>query len=260
MEGSLPRVMVIIPTYDELANIRSLVPRLLSVAPNLEVLVVDDDSPDGTGAFVEELGRQLPRVHCLRRPQKMGLGSAYRDGFRYALSHQFDLIFEMDADFSHDPAYLPAFLKAIEEHDVVIGSRYVHGVSVVNWPLRRLILSTLANRYVRAVTRLSARDCTSGFRCWRHAALAGLPLDRFVSDGYSFMVEMLYAAARNGYRIHEVPIIFTERRQGESKLSIGVVLESMAMPWRLVLDRRLHPAARGRGARPAAGQDGPGDD
>ena len=246
MEGSLPRVMVIIPTYDELANIRSLVPRLLSVAPNLEVLVVDDDSPDGTGAFVEELGRQLPRVHCLRRPQKMGLGSAYRDGFRYALSHQFDLIFEMDADFSHDPSEIPTFLEAARGADLVLGSRYLSGVTVVNWPLRRLVLSYMANVYSRVVTGLPVKDATGGYKCFRREVLEALDLDSIKSDGYSFQIEVSWYAWRLGFRIKEIPILFLDRRVGISKMNKKIIREAIFLVLHLGLVRLFGRAPRRR--------------
>ena len=176
------------------------------------------------------------RVEVMHRTGKRGLGRSYIDGLRHALSTtDAELICQMDADLSHNPEYLPALTAAAAHFDVVIGSRYLNGVSVVNWPLHRIFLSTFANRYIRAVTRLAPSDCTSGFRCWRREALARLPLDAMVSDGYAFLVEMLFDAARNGSRIAEVPIIFVERRQGQSKLSSNVILESVIMPWRLTL-------------------------
>jgi dolichol-phosphate mannosyltransferase len=203
------------------------------------LLIVDDGSPDGTGDVADALVAEYPgRVEVMHRTGKRGLGRSYIDGLRHAIaSTDAELICQMDADLSHNPEYLPALTAGAATADVVIGSRYLNGVSVVNWPLHRIFLSTFANRYIRAVTRLSASDCTSGFRCWRREALAGLPLDAMVSDGYAFLVEMLYDAARNGYRIGEVPIIFVERRQGQSKLSSNVIAESVIMPWRLKLRR-----------------------
>jgi dolichol-phosphate mannosyltransferase len=244
----IPSVLVVVPTYNERDNLPVLVRAILSL-PGYSVLVVDDDSPDGTGQVADALEREHPgRVAVLHRTGKRGLGRAYIDGLQEALRRGPALICQMDADLSHDAAYLPAMVAAASESDVVIGSRYLHGVSVVNWPLGRLILSTVANRYVRAITRMTARDCTSGFRCWRREALARLPLDRLTSDGYSFMVEMLYAAVKAGCRVHEVPIVFVERRQGESKLSVPVLVESAVMPWRLVLGRRYR-AGGGRAER-----------
>ena len=201
--------------------------------------MIDDSSPDGTGAVADALAAEYPgRVEVMHRTGKRGLGRSYIDGLHHALAAtDAELICQMDADLSHNPEYLPALTAAAANADVVIGSRYLNGVSVVNWPLHRIFLSTFANRYIRAVTRLSASDCTSGFRCWRREALARLPLDAMVSDGYAFLVEMLFDASRNGCRIAEVPIIFVERRQGQSKLSSNVIAESIVMPWRLKLRR-----------------------
>jgi len=226
-------VLVIIPTYNERDNLPGLV-RAVLANDGYRVLVVDDASPDGTGALADELaGEFIGRVDVLHRTGPRGLGRSYVDGLQHALKGSADLICQMDADWSHDPSYLPSLVEAAANHDVVIGSRYLNGVSVVNWPLQRIILSTFANRYVRAVTHLSPRDCTSGYRCWRREALAKLPLERVVSDGYAFLVEMLFEAARRGARIGEVPIIFVERRKGVSKLSTGIVFESLLTPWRL---------------------------
>jgi dolichol-phosphate mannosyltransferase len=201
------------------------------------LLVVDDGSPDGTGAVADRLAAEHPgRVDVMHRTGQRGLGRSYVDGLQHALADQrVDLICQMDADLSHNPDYLPDLVAAAASHDIVIGSRYLNGVSVVNWPLHRIFLSAFANRYIRLVTSLSATDCTSGFRCWRREALARLPIASMVSDGYAFLVEMLFEAHKRGLRIGEVPIIFVERRQGQSKLSSGVLLESLMMPWRLVL-------------------------
>lgn len=228
-------IQVIIPTYNERENLPTLV-RAILARDGYRVMVVDDQSPDGTGELAEALTREFPeRVDVVHRTGPRGLGRSYVEGLQRALTGGADVICQMDADWSHDPQYLPDMVAAIDDHDVVIGSRYLNGVSVVNWPLRRLVLSTFANQYIRAVTRLDARDCTSGFRCWRREALALIPLDRVVSDGYAFVVEMLYEAASRGARVGEVPIIFVERRQGVSKLSTGVLIESIVTPWRLVL-------------------------
>jgi len=229
-----PAVLVIMPTYNERANLPIVAEGLMRHA-NVRLLVVDDDSPDGTGAIADDLSRQYPgRIDVLHRTGRRGLGRSYLDGFRAALAGSADVICQMDADLSHDPVHLPALVAATAGADLVIGSRYVTNGAIVNWPLRRLFLSRFANRYIRTVTRLRARDCTSGYRCWRRATMATLPLDRISSDGYSFLVETLFMAARRGARIAEVPITFVERRTGESKLSSGVLIESILMPWRLV--------------------------
>ena len=231
-------VLVVVPTYNERENLPLLARGVLAY-PGFRMLVVDDGSPDGTGDVADALVAEYPgRVEVMHRTGKRGLGRSYIDGLRHALSStDAELICQMDADLSHNPEYLPALTAGAATADVVIGSRYLNGVSVVNWPLHRIFLSTFANRYIRAVTQLSPTDCTSGFRCWRREALARLPLDTMVSDGYAFLVEMLFDAARNGCRIGEVPIIFVERRQGQSKLSSNVIVESVIMPWRLKLRR-----------------------
>ena len=233
-----PTVLVVTPTYNERENLPLLVRGVLA-HEGFRVLVVDDGSPDGTGQVADELAKQYPgRVSVLHRTGARGLGRSYVDGLKIAAAREdVDLVCQMDADLSHDPSYLPALAAATAEHDMVIGSRYLNGVSVVNWPLHRLFLSAFANRYIRAVTSLKPRDCTSGYRCWRREALARMPLDRMVSDGYAFLVEMLFEANRIGCRIGEVPIIFIERRQGESKVSTPVLLESLITPWRLLFRR-----------------------
>ncbi len=238
------RALVIIPTYNERDNLPILVRQILA-SPDLHVMVADDGSPDGTGDVAEGLAREFPgRIQVLHRTGPRGLGRSYLDAISRAVKDDWTAICQMDADLSHDPQYLPDMLAALDDHDLVIGSRYLHGVSVVNWPLRRIMLSAFANRYIRFVTRLKVRDCTGGYRCWRREALARLPLDRIVSEGYAFLVEMLYDAWRTGCRITEVPIVFVERRHGTSKVSSGVLIESLLMPWRLVLrgGRRRSPA------------------
>jgi dolichol-phosphate mannosyltransferase len=226
--------LVIIPTYNERANIPVLVAGLMKHA-GVRVLVVDDNSPDGTGDVAEALGREYPgRVSVLHRTANRGFGRSYIDGMKRALTESVDLICQMDADLSHDPAQLPELIAAAAQADMVIGSRYVPGGQILNWPLKRHILSRFANTYIRTVTRVSAHDCTSGYRCWKRSALAALPLDRFFSDGYSFLVEMLFVAHRRGCRIAEVPITFVERREGESKVSRAVLVESAITPWRLI--------------------------
>jgi dolichol-phosphate mannosyltransferase len=200
------------------------------------MLVVDDASPDGTGEIADRLAREHPgRFDVMHRTGQRGLGRSYVDGLLQALKEgTADFICQMDADLSHNPDYLPDLVAAAGRHDLVIGSRYLNGVSVVNWPLHRIFLSAFGNQYIRLITSLSTSDCTSGFRCWRREALARLPIAGMVSDGYAFLVEMLYNAKQRGLTIGEVPIIFVERRQGQSKLSSGVLLESLVMPWRLV--------------------------
>jgi dolichol-phosphate mannosyltransferase len=226
--------LVIVPTYNERGNLPTLVDGLM-LHPNVRVMIVDDQSPDGTGAVAEELALKYPgRLEIMHRTGRRGLGRSYIDGIRKALEQPVDVLCQMDADLSHDPRHLPDLIAAASHADVVIGSRYVPGGAIVNWPLRRRLLSRFANLYIRRVTRLSPRDCTSGYRCWRRSALAALPLDRFISDGYSFLVEMLFVAARRGNRIAEVPITFIERRVGESKVSRAVLLESAVTPWRLI--------------------------
>jgi dolichol-phosphate mannosyltransferase len=227
--------LIIIPTYNERDNIERLLERVLAQPFGFDVLVVDDGSPDGTGDAVEAWTRREPRVHLLRRPGKMGLGSAYRDGFRFALEHGAELIFEMDADFSHDPDALGGFLKAAEDADVVLGSRYLNGVSVVNWPLKRLFLSYFANTYTRWITGLPVRDATGGFKCFRRRALEAVRLDRVRSDGYAFQIEMTYKCWRKGMRVREIPILFVDRSVGVSKMSRDVIWEAAGMVWRLRL-------------------------
>jgi dolichol-phosphate mannosyltransferase len=235
-------VLVVTPTYNERDNLPDLV-RAILTHPETRVMVVDDQSPDGTGALADALATEYPgRVMVVHRTGKRGLGRSYVEGLQIAIKDGADLICQMDADWSHDPKYLPEMVRAAADHDVVIGSRYLRGVSVVNWPLRRIVLSAFANRYIRAITGLKAQDCTSGYRCWRREMLASLPLDRVVSDGYAFLVEMLYEAHRRGARIGEVPIIFVERRLGVSKLSGSVLVESGITPWSL----RLRSIFRGR--------------
>jgi dolichol-phosphate mannosyltransferase len=232
-----PTTLVLIPTYNERDNLPGLV-RGVVAHPGFRVMVVDDQSPDGTGEVADALARELPgRVEVLHRTGKKGLGRSYIEALLLARRRTEDFVCQMDADFSHDPKYLPDLLaKAVDgRHDLVIGSRYLQGVSVVNWPLHRLILSTFANRYIRAITRMPVADCTSGFRCWRREALDKVPLERIASDGYAFLVEMLYEAHRGGCSIGEVPIIFVERRVGQSKMSGGVIFESAYMPFRVVL-------------------------
>jgi dolichol-phosphate mannosyltransferase len=242
-----PKVLVLLPTYNELENLPTVTAQLLA-QPNVHILVIDDGSPDGTGALADRLAESSGgRLTVMHRTGRRGLGRSYLDGMRAALAGDADVVFQMDADLSHDPKYVPDLVRATATHDIAIGSRYLQGVSVVNWPLRRLILSTFANWYVRTVTGLPVRDCTAGFRCWRRDAIARLPLDSITSDGYSFQVETLVLAIAAGCRVTEVPIIFIERRVGASKISGRVIRESVFTPWRMLLRRRF-----GAGGRNAA--------
>jgi len=241
--------LVIVPTYNERDNLGQLASGLMAHG-NVRLLIVDDHSPDGTGELADELARaHQGRIDVLHRTGRRGFGRSYVDGIKKALTQHADVLCQMDADLSHDPGQLPALIDATHRADVVIGSRYVAGGAVVNWPWRRRVLSRAANVYVRAITGMSARDCTSGYRCWRRAALAALPIEGFRSDGYSFLVEMLFVATRLGCRIAEVPITFVERRLGESKVSTGVLVESAFTPWRLAATRHAagqtsHPSGR----------------
>jgi dolichol-phosphate mannosyltransferase len=230
------KTLVLIPTYNERENLPILVADVLAV-PGTEVMVLDDQSPDGTGAVADALAVQYPgRVRVLHRTGQRGLGVSYLEGFRHAIASDADLVCQMDADLSHDPKYLPAMIQvATDGADLVIGSRYLNGISVVNWPLRRIILSSFANFYIRTVTGLALRDITTGYRCWRRTSLAKLPLEKIVSEGYAFLLDVTFMAAGAGLRIVESPIIFIERRQGASKLSSGVLIESLFTPWKLVL-------------------------
>jgi dolichol-phosphate mannosyltransferase len=228
------RALVITPTYNERANIPTLVKRVLAQDPRLECLFVDDNSPDGTGDLVAEIAATNTRVHLLRRPKKMGLGTAYRDGFAWALKRDYELIFEMDADFSHDPDHLPKFLAAAEQADFVLGSRYLDGkVSVLNWPMSRLILSYGANIYARIVTGMKLWDATGGFKCFHRRVLAAIDLDDVRSNGYAFQIEMSFRAMRKGFKPVEIPIVFADRTEGESKMSGHIVREAVLMVWRL---------------------------
>jgi dolichol-phosphate mannosyltransferase len=229
------KALVIIPTYNERENIGLLIEQVLKASPNIEVLVVDDNSPDGTGKLIDEMAAGNSRIHALHRPGKMGLGSAYRDGFRYALAQDYELIFEMDADFSHDPRYLVHFLEAIEDADLVIGSRYVGGINVVNWPMSRLLLSYGASIYTRIITGMPIKDPTGGYKCFRRRVLEALDLDRVDSDGYSFQIEVNFKVWRKGFRIKEIPIIFVDRHSGTSKMDRRIVLEAVWMVWWLKL-------------------------
>jgi len=227
------KVLIVIPTYNERENILRIIPEILAQDPRISILVVDDNSPDGTGDVVEKMSKTDTRVLLLRRAAKLGLGSAYREGFRIALLKGASHIIEMDADFSHDPKSIPSLLKESESYDLVIGSRYKTGVSVVNWPIRRLLLSYCATIYTRTVTGLKVSDCTSGFKCFRREVLETINLDKVCSDGYSFQIEMNFLCMEKGFRIGEVPIIFIDRHAGTSKMSKKIVREAVLMVWKL---------------------------
>ena len=228
------RALIIVPTYNERENVGRLIATALAQDARIEMLIVDDGSPDGTGALVDEIIEREPRVHVLHRERKLGLGTAYLAGFRWALERGYDYVFEMDADFSHDPAHLPQFLAAIETADVVLGSRYRNGkVTVVNWPIGRLMLSYAANVYARAVTGLPLFDATGGFKCFRRKVLESVDLNDVRSNGYAFQIEVSFRAWRRGFRIVEIPIVFHDRTEGESKMSGHIVREAVLMVWRL---------------------------
>ena len=228
------RGLVIIPTFNERDNIARIIEQVLARDDRLDVLVVDDGSPDGTGAIVDGITARNPRVAVMHRAGKQGLGTAYIAGFKWALARDYAFVFEMDADFSHDPAHLPQFLEAVEGADVVIGSRYRNGrVTVVNWPVGRLLLSFAANVYARVITGLQLFDSTAGFKCFRRQVLETVDLDAVKSSGYAFQIEMNFRAWKKGFRIVEIPIVFVDRTEGESKMSKKIVREAVWMVWRL---------------------------
>lgn len=229
------RFLVIVPTYNEAENITKLIPQILLQDSRIDVLVVDDNSPDGTGEYVKKLYAKNSRIFLIQRPSKLGLGTAYVTGFRFALEKGYALIFEMDADFSHDPKEISRFVEASKEYDLVLGSRYVSGVNVVNWPLSRLLLSVFANRYTRWVTGLPVKDATGGYKCFRRCVLEAIDLDAVRSDGYSFQIEMTFKAWKKGFRIKEIPIVFVDRNTGISKMSSHIVWEATWMVWKLRL-------------------------
>jgi dolichol-phosphate mannosyltransferase len=239
--------IVVVPTYNERDNIERLAEEILAQHECIEMLVVDDNSPDGTGEIVDLMTAVNPRMHVLHRPGKLGLGSAYREGFRFALDKGADYIIEMDADFSHDPAMLPVFFEKMKIYDLVIGSRYLNGVSVVNWPLRRLMLSCFANVYTRIITGLKISDCTGGFKCFSRKVLESIDLGGIKSDGYSFQIEMNYRCIEKGFSVGEIPIIFIDRHAGSSKMSKKIVREAVFIVWRLKIGsicRKLFPMVR----------------
>jgi len=227
------KALVIIPTYNELENVKNIIEAVLPQNEIIEILIVDDNSPDGTSGIVEDIMTKNKRVHLMKRAGKLGLGSAYVEGFKWAIERKYDYILEMDADFSHDPASLPAMLEAIKDNDLVIGSRYIKGINVVNWPLIRLILSYGASKYVQLITSMPINDPTGGFKCFRRVVLESVDLDGILSDGYSFQVEMNYRTWLQKFRIKEIPIVFTDRRSGQSKMSKKIVREAIYMVWKL---------------------------
>jgi dolichol-phosphate mannosyltransferase len=231
------RTLIVVPTYNERENVVELVPQLLQIAPDLDVMLVDDNSPDGTAAFAEQLFRAEPRFSILSRTCPRGYGRSLLDGYRLALKRDYDRLVQMDADFSHDPAVVSSLIDATRAADVAIGSRYCAGGRVANWPLRRRLLSRFANQYVRTITGLAVRDSTSGFRCYTRRALQVLLEIPIVAEGYAFLVETTFRAQRGGLQIAEVPITFIDRRAGQSKMSGKVIFESAVKPWRLRLER-----------------------
>jgi dolichol-phosphate mannosyltransferase len=228
------KALIVVPTYNEKENIEEIIRAILAQGDDIDVLVVDDNSPDGTGEIVDRLAASEPRIHVIHREGKLGLGSAYIAGFKWALANtDTQFVFEMDADFSHDPNAIPEFLEKVKDWDLVIGSRYLFGITVINWPLSRLILSYGANVYTHIITGLPLKDSTGGFKCFRRETLEQLPLDTIKSDGYSFQIEMNFFCWKKGFRIVEMPILFTDRRVGISKMSRKIIWEAMFMVWRL---------------------------
>ncbi|MBA3345008.1 MAG: polyprenol monophosphomannose synthase [Gemmatimonadales bacterium] len=229
------RALVVVPTYNERINLSLIVPQILAQDARIDVLVVDDNSPDGTGMLADEMASAEPRINVLHRPRKAGLGKAYIAGFRWALDNCYDYVFEMDADFSHDPKFLTIFLREVEDADLVIGSRYHSGVNVINWPISRLLLSLGANQYARWVTGLPLTDSTGGFKCFRRRVLEEIDLERVRSNGYSFQIETSFRAWKKGFKLKEIPIVFTDRVEGQSKMNKRIVREAVWMVWWLRL-------------------------
>ena len=225
------RALVVVPTYNEAVNLPLIVPQILVQDPRLDVLVVDDNSPDGTGRMADEMAATNPRIHVMHRPGKAGLGKAYLAGFRWALERDYEFVFEMDADFSHDPRFLSIFLDEAKDADLVIGSRYKTGVNVINWPISRLLLSLGANQYAQWITGLPIVDSTGGFKCFRRRVLEAIDFDQVRSNGYSFQIEMSFRAWKKGFRLKEIPIVFTDRVEGQSKMNKRIVREAIWMVW-----------------------------
>ncbi len=233
------RTLVVMPTYNERENLPIVVPQVLAQGPRIEILIVDDNSPDGTGQLVDEMAARDPRVHVLHRPGKQGLGTAYIAGFKWALERDYEYVFEMDSDRSHDPAHIPEFLDAAQEYDLVLGSRYLRGVTVINWPMSRLLLSFFANKYARIATGLPFTDTTGGFKCYHRRVLEGIDLDAIRSEGYSFQIETTFRAWRKGFKIGEIKIVFSDRSEGDSKMSGRIIREAVWRVWKLRLLRLL---------------------
>jgi dolichol-phosphate mannosyltransferase len=237
--------LIIIPTYDERENVGPIALSIHLVLASADILFVDDNSPDGTGGLLDEMAAEDKRIHVLHRPSKAGLGRAYITGFKWALEREYDLVFEMDADFSHDPEELPAFIEAARNADLVLGSRYIDGIRITNWPLDRLLLSKTAATYVRLITGMPVTDPTGGFKCYRREVLEAIDLDAIISNGYSFQVEMTHTAWIKGFRVKEIPITFVDRRSGYSKMSTTIFREALWLVWKLALRQRFRrrPAA-----------------
>ncbi|MBL9168001.1 MAG: polyprenol monophosphomannose synthase [Verrucomicrobiales bacterium] len=244
------KVLVIVPTYNERENLPPLAAKVMSLPAHVDLLVVDDNSPDGTGRIADELAAANPRVHVLHRQEKDGLGRAYIAGFKWALAKSYDFVFEMDGDFSHNPSDIPSFLEAAQKADLVLGSRYTDGIRVINWPLNRLLLSMGAAMYVRWITGMPFADPTGGYKCFRRRTLESIDLDAVRSNGYSFQIEMTHKTWRQGLRVLEVPIIFTDRFQGNSKMSGKIVKEALWMVWRLWFQHGLRRSPKAPSDKP----------
>ena len=231
------QTLIVMPTYNERENVPVIVPLVLAQHPGIQILIVDDNSPDGTGAIADEMAAADSRIHVLHRAGKLGLGTAYVAGFKWALERDYQFVFEMDSDFSHNPDHIPEFLDAAQEHDLVLGSRYLKGVTVINWPMSRLLLSYFANKYARIVTGLPFSDTTGGFKCYRREVLEGIDLDRIRSEGYSFQIETTFRAWRKGFNLGEITIVFSDRSEGTSKMSGKIMREAVWRVWKLRLMR-----------------------
>ncbi|MBN2571588.1 MAG: polyprenol monophosphomannose synthase [Ignavibacteriales bacterium] len=231
--GKLSKCLIVIPTYNELNNVQKLIPDLNSLYPQADIMIVDDNSPDGTGDFVKQLSLTDNRVKLIQREGKLGLGTAYVRGFKYMLENGYEFVIQMDADYSHNPKDIARFIEQIENYDLVIGSRYIHSANVVNWPLKRLVLSYTANKYAKIITGLPIADSTGGFKCFRRKVLESVNLDNIKSNGYSFQIEMNFISWKKGFKILEIPIVFTERQEGASKMSKKIIREALCMVWKL---------------------------
>jgi dolichol-phosphate mannosyltransferase len=249
------KTLVVVPTYNERENLPPLSQRILGLPVPVDILVVDDNSPDGTGKIADELSAKNPSIHVLHRKEKNGLGRAYIDGFKWALENGYEFVFELDGDFSHNPDDIPMFLEAAKDSELVLGSRYLNGIRIINWPLSRLMLSKCAATYVRLITGMPFTDPTGGYKCFRRRALQAIDLERVRSNGYSFQIEMTHKLWRQGFRVVEVPIVFTDRFQGHSKMSGHIVREAIIMVWRLLVQNKLH--RRPRPGQKEEGKNGP---